>query len=99
MSIGQYLARLPRSSAHPAGSHIAVTMNQARESYLSIRREYILNKCIGPVIRGFDEQSSGPLPSGEEEARRAKCHKVSYLLDGMLSMMQVCRRAAFGILA
>lgn len=88
-SIVQYLARLPRTSAHPAGSHIAVTMNQARESYLSVRREYILTKCITPVVRGFDEETTGPLPGGEEEARRGKCRKIATLLDGMLSMMQV----------
>lgn len=89
MSIIQYLSRLPRTSAHPTGSHIVVTMKQARESYLSMRREYILTQCITPVIRAFDEDRTGSSPGGEEEAKGAKCRKIEILLNGMLSMMQV----------
>lgn len=89
MPIIQYLNRLPRTTAHPAGGHISVTLNQARETYLSLRREFIVTKSITPAIADFDKVIEGQTPVGEGESGKEKCRKLVVMIQGLLSLMQV----------
>ncbi|KAJ9123578.1 hypothetical protein QFC24_003794 [Naganishia onofrii] len=86
--IMQYLIRLPRSTSHPAGSSIQVTMSQARETYLSVRHDYIVKKCISPAISDFNELLEDRSPGRDEEGRRDRCDKLLIMLQGMLALMQ-----------
>ncbi|KAJ9120136.1 hypothetical protein QFC22_003034 [Naganishia vaughanmartiniae] len=84
----QYLMRLPRSASHPAGSSLQVTISQARETYISTRHDYIVNKCVNPAILNFNELLDDKSPGGEEEGRRARCDKLLVMLQGILALMQ-----------
>lgn len=96
MPILQYMTKLPRTSAHPAGSYISTQWNQARETYLSLRREFILNKCITPAVTDFDNVMQTSSPGGDEEGRKEKCRIIAVIVQGMLSLMQV--RTSQGVL-
>lgn len=64
-------------------------MSQARETYLSVRHDYIVNKCISPAISDFNELLEDRSPGRDEEGRRDRCDKLLIMLQGMLALMQV----------
>lgn len=89
MPIIQYLAKLPRAATHPVGNHISAQWSQARETYLSLRRDFILNKCITPAVTDFDNVMQTSSPGGDEEGRKEKCRIIAVIIQGLLSLMQV----------
>lgn len=92
MPIIQYLAKLPRTSSHPAGSYIATQWNQARDTYLSLRRDFILNKCLKPAVSDLDNVMQSSSPEADGEGHREKCRIIAVIVQGLLSLMQVRTR-------
>ncbi|KAI5453770.1 exocyst complex component exo70 [Naganishia albida] len=88
MPIIQYLAKLPRTSSHPAGSYIATQWNQARDTYLSLRRDFILNKCLKPAVSDLDNVMQSSSPEADGEGHREKCRTIAVIVQGLLNLMQ-----------
>jgi hypothetical protein len=85
-----YLSSLPKSSSHPCSPSTHSALTSAKEGYLTSRRDYIVTRCINPVVREFDQLTEGPMsPGREEEGRKEKCRIVARVAEGLRILMQV----------
>jgi len=89
-----YLSSLPRSSSHPCSPSTQSALSSAKEGYLVSRRDYIVTRCINPVVREFDHLAEGPMsPGREEEGRKEKCRIIARVIECLTIMMQVSFRS------